>query len=309
MHKRLYNEAIIRLTISPDGPILIKAGEKGADPTRPDMEFVRTHHGGNISIYLPGSSLKGAFRAHCERIARTVGGERLACNPLDSRNSCSARLEGKKLNGAGAYRQSCRICQLFGNTSIASHLRVTDGSPQGQVVTEERNGVAIDRVFGSVAVGPFNYEVCTKGDFQTTLYVKNFTVGQLGLLALALRDLEAGLVGVGFAKSRGLGRVNARIDSLVVRYPVCQQQNGSLVLLGSGERAGRSDQLLGLGRFLLGDELSDYGCQANDWAALPQGLNYGDNEWGEVELHLDDTNMIKGLWRNCIFQWREVAGL
>ncbi len=308
MHKRLYNEATICLIISPDGPILIKAGDKGADPTRPDMEFVRTHHRGSVDIYLPGSSLKGVLRAHCERIARTVGGERLACDPLDGRNSCSARLEGRKLNGAAAYKQSCRICQLFGNTSLASHLRVTDGSPQGPMTTEERNGVAIDRVFGSVAVGPFNYEVCTKGDFQTTLYVKNFTVAQLGLLALALRDLEAGMVGVGFAKSRGLGRVIARIESLVVRYPACQRQNGSLVILGTGERVGQSNRLLGLGSFLRGEDQSDYGCQPNDLAALPEGLNYGENELGEVEFRLTDISMIKRIWRNCVSQWREVTG-
>ena len=46
MHKRLFNEAILELTIHPDGPILVKAGESGADPTRPAMEFVRTRRNG-----------------------------------------------------------------------------------------------------------------------------------------------------------------------------------------------------------------------------------------------------------------------
>ncbi len=61
MHKRLLNEAILSIAIEPHGPILIKAGDKGADPTLPDMEFVRT----NGTPYLPGSSLKGVIRAHC----------------------------------------------------------------------------------------------------------------------------------------------------------------------------------------------------------------------------------------------------
>jgi len=309
MHKRLYNEAIIQLTISPDGPILIKAGEKGADPTLPDMEFVRTYHDGRDTIYLPGSSLKGVLRAHCERIARTVGGEWLACDPLDSRKSCSAKLERKAQNGAEAYRQSCFICQLFGNTSLASHLRITDGYPADpeKVQLEERNGVAIDRVFGSVAVGPFNYEVCTEGDFQTTIHIKNFTVAQLGLLALTLRDLGAGRVGVGFAKSRGLGRVKARLDSLAVRYPTSQRQSNAIAVLGIGREVGQGDQILGLGRFLSDDERKDYGCPAGDWAPLPQGLGYGENEWGELELSLDAPEAIKAVFRNCVSQWREVA--
>ena len=76
MHKRMVNQAIIEITISPVGPLLIKASDQGADPTKPDMEFVETYHEGDRSVYLPGSSLKGAIRAHCERIVRTLGSER-----------------------------------------------------------------------------------------------------------------------------------------------------------------------------------------------------------------------------------------
>ncbi|HBE17385.1 MAG TPA: CRISPR-associated protein, partial [Cyanobacteria bacterium UBA11367] len=67
MHKRFVNQCTIDISILPSGPILIKA-EEGADPTKPNMEFVETYHAGGRSIYLPGSSLKGAIRAHAERI-------------------------------------------------------------------------------------------------------------------------------------------------------------------------------------------------------------------------------------------------
>ena len=76
MHKKFVNHCTIDLTIIPDGPILIKSGKEGADPTKPDMEFVETYHAGGRTIYLPGSSLKGAIRAHAERIVRTVGDEK-----------------------------------------------------------------------------------------------------------------------------------------------------------------------------------------------------------------------------------------
>ena len=43
MHKATFLQGTLRLTIRPDGPILIKAGETGSgDPTLPDMQFVRT---------------------------------------------------------------------------------------------------------------------------------------------------------------------------------------------------------------------------------------------------------------------------
>lgn len=81
MHKRFVNHCTLNLTIFPDGPILIKSGREGADPTKPQMEFVETYHTGGRTIYLPGSSLKGAIRAHAERIVRTVGDERKPDDP------------------------------------------------------------------------------------------------------------------------------------------------------------------------------------------------------------------------------------
>ena len=63
MHKRLVNHCTIELSLSPDGPILVKSGKEGADPTKPDMEFVETYHQDGRTIYLPGSGLKGAIRA------------------------------------------------------------------------------------------------------------------------------------------------------------------------------------------------------------------------------------------------------
>ena len=75
MHKQLVNQCVLSLSLMPDGPMLIKSGQEGADPTKPDMEFVETYHNGKREIYLPGSSLKGAIRSQAERIVATLGGE------------------------------------------------------------------------------------------------------------------------------------------------------------------------------------------------------------------------------------------
>lgn len=330
MFKQLYNEAMLKLRIEPDGPILIKASERGDDPTRPDMEFVRTNHQGRETIYLPGSSLKGVLRAHCERLARTVQPEttasqllsdRLSCDPLHEKLSCSSQWEKEKskakrrerepVGTEEIYQRSCFICRLFGNTSLASRFRITDAyPPEGtrpeEIITEERNGVAIDRVFGSVAVGPFNYEVATKAVFTCEIHLRNFTAAQLGLLALALRDLEQQRVGVGFAKSRGLGRVKAAVNKVNFRYPACSL-NGSLTLLGRDKPNTAPNVLAGAGAF---EPDEKYGLGKSDQVALPDGISLSaDEDWEEPSLTLEDATQIKALWRKCAEAWRATVEL
>jgi CRISPR-associated RAMP protein (TIGR02581 family) len=328
MFRQLFNEATIDLRIDPDGPILIKASESGADPTRPDMEFVRTTYLGRETAYLPGSSLKGMLRSHCEKIARTVQPEelavnlserRLSCDPLDEQFSCCRQWEDRKRkkkdkagieagqeNGSDEiYRLSCFVCRLFGNTSLAGRLRLSDAYPldPNSVVSEERNGVAIDRVFGCVAVGPFNYEVVTAGTFKCRISLRNFTIAQLGLLALALRDLELQRVAVGFAKSRGLGKVNAKVSDFTVRFPT-SRVGETLKLLGRETPATATAQLPGVGAF---QPAGDYGLHAEDIASLPGGLKLEADDWDEPCLSISDGESLKDLWRACAKQWRSAV--
>jgi CRISPR-associated RAMP protein (TIGR02581 family) len=317
MHKQLVNEANFKFIIEPNGPILIKTGGTDADPTFPDMEFVRTRRQGDekADVYLPGSSLKGILRAQCERIVRTVGSSHAqenglwSCDPLHSRESCSRKLEPKRDQWAGdkLYCRSCFVCRMFGNTAIAGHTRITDAYPRGEVLIEERYGVAIDRIFGSVAVGPFNLEVVTQGEFEATLLVRNFTLAQLGLLALTLRDLKLGRIGVGFGKSRGLGRVNACFTEFGLRYPTASLQDGNVVLKGGKAHICRADEIAGAGCF---PNTNGYGFPRDDAVALPNGLTLGVDEWGEVGLLLTDESDVEQVWaETCVPAWSAVAGL
>ena len=302
MHKRLLNEAVLDLTIVPQGPILVKAGETGADPTRPDMEFVRTWKDGQRVVYLPGPSLKGVIRSHCERIVRTVGKEGSCCNPVAKDQSCvkQRKLE-QKHEGTYVHSHSCFVCQMFGNTVLAGRVRTKDAYPISEVRTEERNGVAIDRVFGSVAVGPFQMEVVTQGKFQTTIAIRNFTIAQLGLLALALRDLNLGRVGVGFGKSRGLGHVTLEWGTLTVRYtrqPEDDHKLAGVALLLGKEEAEKYGYVAGNGAAF------GYAAMGQDVSAeLPGSLEMKDNEWGEWELKVP-PEQVEAVWKSCIPAWR-----
>jgi len=321
MHKRFVNHCTIDLTLIPDGPILIKSGKEGADPTKPDMEFVETYHEGGKSIYLPGSSLKGAIRAHAERIVRTVGGEK---RPKENQNALWAsnplNLDELKYldsisDSQDIYRLSSFTDQLFGNTSIASRLRIQDAYPvdKKQLKIQERNGVAIDRVFGSVAVGPFNYQVCTAGEFRTKIHLKNFSLAQLGLIGLVLRDLNDGWFGIGFAKSRGLGTVTVKYNEAVVQYPGCQldKNNGRIKqIIKSGHWEPTS--LLGAGEFLDTEEAKKYGFYKPD----NQPTSKPDSEQTPISAELMDLDFgvelkwegdaVPNLFQCAVRAWSEL---
>jgi len=57
---------------APAGPLLVKAGQEGiAVDAVPLVSAV----GAQVALVLPGSSVKGALRAHAERIVRTLLGQ------------------------------------------------------------------------------------------------------------------------------------------------------------------------------------------------------------------------------------------
>ena len=328
MHKQLVNQATIKLAISPVGPLLIKASDQGADPTKPDMEFVETYHAGERSAYLPGSSLKGAIRAHCERIVRTLTGnsqsnsETWACDPLEDKSpnvsdlSCSKRLDDenktrksqnqRSLTGPECYTSSCTACRLFGNTVLASHIRLADAYPVdlADIRREERNGVAIDRVYGSVAFGPFNFQVLTAGEFTTTVIVKNFTTAQLALIALAIRDFDEQRVGIGFAKSRGLGRVSMKVKHVEIQYPTAIIDGGKLQPLGSPNKQFNSDKVIGAGALVSDDNRKAYGFPESDIVAAKVSAEMDEYNFGAT-LRLKKPDHITSLWRNCVSSWAE----
>lgn len=313
MHKRIVNQAIIKLVISPVGPLLIKASDQGADPTKPDMEFVETYHAGGRSVYLPGSSLKGAIRAHCERIVRTLGGEQPSdgnvwtCDPLKQNSPCH-KFEDE-VNTATVYKGSCTICQLFGSHEIGAHFRITDAYPVDldKVQREERNGVAIDRVYGSVAVGPFNFEVLTAGEFTTKITVKNFTTAQLALIALAIRDFDAQRVSIGFAKSRGLGQVNMKFKQVAIHYPTGIVEGDQLQMLGQPSKEFTDNRLVvGAGELVNADDRQAYGFPESDTIETEVPIQADEFGLGAT-LNFETEAEITALWSGCVGSWRQIV--
>ena len=265
MHKQLVNQCVLHITLIPDGPMLIKSGKEGADPTKPDMEFVETYHNGKREIYLPGSSLKGAIRAQSERIALTLGLDNekppQSQQPSsDEENNKSAANNAADATTAKIYKDACFTEQMFGSTKLASRIRIEDAyhDPTQKIplILEERNSVSIDRLSGATAdSGLFNFQVCTSGAFSTRIWLRNFTLAQLGLMGLVLRDLSEGWFSLGFAKSRGLGVMQqVKLNKAIIQYPTCTLQDpqgkAKITTMGKSQGIWRTTDILGVGELL-----------------------------------------------------------
>lgn len=289
MLKKLVNEARFKMTITANGPLLVKSGH----PTLvgPDMTPVLTFRHGESQVYLPGSSLKGVFRSHVEKVIRTIRQNAVVvCNPfladgkeqncglgftqLEKKRKAAKKVEASNgdeeaasLSTEFVYSKSCPACRLFGSThfigrvSIGDAYLVDESDPRP---TETRDGVGIDRLTGGAAdKAKFDLEVVSSGTaFSCDVLLRNFECWQLGALLLVLQDMNDGLVFVGSGKSRGLGAVRAEVS---IETPE-QVQKFTLAHIGqTPERA--SNTIWGLGKFL-GD--NSYGTWSDDLLQLEQ---------------------------------------
>ncbi len=273
MLKQLVNECLITLQIEPDGPILIKSGIETV--SGPDMAFVRVWRNGDEEIYLPGSSLKGVMRSHAERIARTLQ-PTAACNPFAPANSpgafCGSIFDQRKKQNALpdpqdqadqvnrlVYRESCPICKLFGSTWFAGRLATADACAEcPRRDPSERDGVVLTRHTGRRGAGKseFDLEVITAGVFVTTLHCATSSSGRLSMLGFLLEDLRDGLIRIGAAKSRGLGKVRGKMRQVQLHFLGPQSPRpaaGQLELRGMGALA----------------DVAAYGAVADDRITVP----------------------------------------
>lgn len=288
MLKKLVNEAYCTLRITTTGPLLIKSGR--ATISGPDMTPVLTFRNGRQEVFLPGSSLKGVFRSHVEKIVGSIK-PRTVCDPFseveqqaveqrqrsaDFRNSCGGlftRLGKEKQDLRKAfeertdvvYQHSCPTCRLFGSTGFIGRISIGDAMLVSTASTEQRDGVGIDRFTGGAShSAKFELEVVSTGvTFETDIHLRNFEIWQLGMLFVVLQDMEDELIRIGSGRSRGLGKITAHIRE----EDKDDGRPGGLVT--STMRTGKepANEVWGLGTWL-GD--GSYGTWRDDRVQLTQ---------------------------------------
>ena len=251
------------------------------------MEFVETYHAGDRSVYLPGSSLKGAIRAHCERIVRTLGSERpnnssiWTCNPLkDKANnrldlSCSKRLDDENKARKKARKPEFTGSEIphiimyclssfwkYSYCFSCPYCRCTSCQPGREFA--EKNEMVLQLTESTVLSLTVHstLRLFTAGAFKTTITIKNFTTAQLALIALAIRDFDEQRVSIGFAKSRGLGQVNMKVNSVEIRYPTAVIENQQMKFLGNQADSFGNNVVVGAGELV--NDAESYGFPTDD---------------------------------------------
>lgn len=174
------------------------------------------------SPILPGSSLKGNFRAFAERLAGYLGLKAcLLSTSLSGINCVSDESYRKSVHEqfkcivrederiTWLQEHTCDVCQLFGSPLQASRIYFSDGILMEWSRTYQiRDGVCIDRDSETARHGAkFDYEVVPQGAlYSTSIEIDNPEDKDLALVGAVLREWENGFRLGGF-KSRGLGKV------------------------------------------------------------------------------------------------------
>ncbi|MEM1943707.1 MAG: RAMP superfamily CRISPR-associated protein [Candidatus Caldarchaeum sp.] len=225
---QLKSITIITGTLVNHSPLRIGVGGEPPLGSSVDAAVLRLKHHRGVIPYIPGSSLKGIFRTFVEQSARSKGVN--VHPPWNPPN-----IEIDKQNP-----QPCDVCGIFGNTRVASHVRVYDALPSSNPKSFVKTGVSIDREFGgqrprllyTEEFVPPMVEWCFRMDvinigFPANEKIDDNRVEMLGTLFETLK--QQGLQ-VGARRSVGAGLFNLRELSWIKYSP----RNGFLEKVGDG---------------------------------------------------------------------------
>lgn len=210
----LHNRLTVSGILVAQTALRIGAG-RAADTIASDLPVIRDARG---CPFIPGASLKGAFRARIETLIRTICPEQ--ARDLDEieawQRECIAPLkqdhDGDRALSVAIWNHSTLIDLTFGAPWLASRIFFKDAIVDPTIwfgQFEMRNGVAINRDTETAHPGLlYDYEVIPIGTrFHFHLVMENAADWQLGMVLIALRAWEQGTIQIGGFRSRGLGYV------------------------------------------------------------------------------------------------------
>jgi CRISPR/Cas system CSM-associated protein Csm3 (group 7 of RAMP superfamily) len=145
----------------------------------------------------------------------------------------------RKIVGMPKDNQICLACALFGSPRNGSRLFVEDASfqqitPAVAAQYKLQDFLAIDRFTGGgKKSAKFDALALWRPTFRASICLENAARWELGLLALLFKDLEDGLLSVGFGAAKGYGRVTASDWNVQLHWIT---EAGCAELLGDGLR-------------------------------------------------------------------------
>jgi CRISPR-associated RAMP protein (TIGR02581 family) len=222
-HSRILRNIEIGFKCENYEPLRIGAGRSKTPMSPVDLQVLKISLGELTGIpYIPGSSLKGVFRATAEKLAISQGlnvcymGE--GCkNEYDKELQNVVKI-GNEEAILGVLSKYCIICRLFGTASYSAHIKINDAYPSKEELptTSVKTGIAIERRSGGVKKGAL-YQVefvNPGGKFYGSFILNNFPNYGIGLLAEIIEQINQGFIKIGGFKTRGFGSVKITIESL-----------------------------------------------------------------------------------------------
>lgn len=300
MQRIIYVSCKIEMQLTARSSILVQ----GAQNDRGAAVFYQALNPitGKEQFCIPASTLKGVWRSTAERILRSFDPQ-LACDPFcqDSANPscfCGEREKGK-VTSQQAYGATCPACRLFGSTIHAGLMRINDAWAEGEPSPITMTGIAIDRFTGGVKQGAlYTVEPLPIGtSFRTCLVIDNVEFWQVGLVALAGREMSEGHIRLGSGTRRGLGHLAVNWLNIQFIYPKSLYENAATARLSSQSGGLAPAQALALGH----DQLNY--PEAEEWL-LPELKPEAPRDWRDaqwVRFQLTDDN-VERLQAACVNQ-------
>ncbi|MFW6242441.1 MAG: CRISPR-associated RAMP protein Csx7 [Thermodesulfobacteriota bacterium] len=218
----------------------IGSGKEGELAT--DMGVMKDHLDRPV---LPGSTLKGCFRATAERLAEYLGASACLLDTELSEVNCVTdqkyfsrkktefqELEDERAKLNWIDEHVCRVCRLFGSPVQSSRIFFSDGILQpGNNSFLVRDGVSLDRDSGTARHGiKYDFEVAAADAvFDIVIDLENPDDTDLALVAAVLAEWDNGFRIGGFT-SRGLGRVRLH-DTQVMKVDLRDADQRTAYLL------------------------------------------------------------------------------
>lgn len=238
-HEEPGRRLTITATLVLDQPLHVGSGHGGTiSELTTDSAIIRDHTGRPI---IPGSSLRGALRNRCERLADALlpddrkicflyeqnGVNCVSINPDLLRGENDELLPDKDL-WQTLPSVLCPSCRLFGASAYwASKIRIPDLAPQQAEPTSQiKHGVGIHRDTQTAAPTiKYDQEILhANTTFTLEIIVENPDDDDLSLLALGLTELANGRIPLGGNSARGLGGCHLK-DGQVAWVDLSQPQD------------------------------------------------------------------------------------
>lgn len=192
--------------------LVIKSSEPEGD-SEEDVTFIKIQSYEKNIEFIPGASLKGAFRNRAEQILRTLGVP--ACYPVGEPP------KDDKLAISACHKEEhpiCSVCFLFGTGELkAGRIYFKDAYADKNIDTKKLDYVAINRFTGgALDSAKFDAKIGIDGTFKTSIYLDNPEIYEIALIAHVLKDLLLQDIRIGYGKFKGYGKVKANIDKITI---------------------------------------------------------------------------------------------